>query len=737
MPAIQLKQFQLDAIADLHKAVSGDKRNIILKSGTGSGKTVILSHFINEFLSENPGYVALWFCPGKGNLEEQSKKKMEKYIPNASTCNLQDVLTARGFQEGDTVFVNWELVTKAGNRALMDGEHTNLFDVADKAHDEGLKFIVIIDEEHLNKTVKAYDVVELFKPNKIIRASATPQKDPDAEYVVIPEERVIAEGLIKKLLIINEGIEEGVSLENQVGYLLDLALKKHEQLRKAFISVGSNVNPLIVIQIPNKSESLVDSVEEYLENKGITYFNKQLAVWLANKKENLDGIEDNTSPVKAVIIKQAVATGWDCPRAHILVKLRENMSETFEIQTIGRIRRMPEAMHYENTLLDNCYLYTFDEKFKEGVKLHLGEGAQDAKTLILKNSFRNVKLQKKKISVLTAEINPKMALESFLAFLKKKYCLKPEKFNENMKLLESYGYDMDPQIKIHTYQGAVSHFQKKELVHLNQITIKMLLNTHEHGRSFHHSIGEIGRSIGLTYDSVSNIIRKLFCIEPQYKNKLLSLTPKDLYSFVINNADKLSEDFKIAISSNEYGHQMKLTENSITEDYYIPKECLFTYDAKQHHAVIYEKNVYDGYLSSATPRSTGEKMFEQFCEEYEAVDWFFKNGDKGNEYFSIVYTDNAGKSRHFYPDYILGVGDDIWVVEVKGGESSSGQSEDIDPFTEKKMDAMIAYAADNNIKCGVVRLNKHDMRLYITTTKYVEDMDNECWIPIKDVIKKQ
>lgn len=160
--------------------------------------------------------------------------------------------------------------------------------------------------------------------------------------------------------------------------------------------MGSNVNPLIVIQIPNKSESLVDSVEEYLENKGITYFNKQLAVWLANKKENLDGIEDNTSPVKAVIIKQAVATGWDCPRAHILVKLRENMSETFEIQTIGRIRRMPEAMHYENTLLDNCYLYTFDEKFKEGVKLHLGEGAQDAKTLILKNSFRNVKLQKKK-----------------------------------------------------------------------------------------------------------------------------------------------------------------------------------------------------------------------------------------------------------------------------------------------------------------------------------------------------
>lgn len=48
-------------------------------------------------------------------------------------------------------------------------------------------------------------------------------------------------------------------------------------------------------------------------SKQITYENGLLAVWLS----------DN--------IKQAVATGWDCPRAHILVKLRDRMSETFEI----------------------------------------------------------------------------------------------------------------------------------------------------------------------------------------------------------------------------------------------------------------------------------------------------------------------------------------------------------------------------------------------------------------------
>ena len=44
---------------------------------------------------------------------------------------------------------------------------------------------------------------------------------------------------------------------------------------------------------------------------------------------------------------------------------KSNMSEDFETQIIGRIRRMPQQMHYNNELLDNCYLYTFDEKYEE------------------------------------------------------------------------------------------------------------------------------------------------------------------------------------------------------------------------------------------------------------------------------------------------------------------------------------------------------------------------------------
>lgn len=730
---ISLKGFQIEAIKKLHKAMDEESRSVIFESGTGSGKTIILTHFIDEFMRENPNYVTVWFSPGKGNLEEQSKEKMDLYIPTATTKVLDEVLNL-GFNECDTVFINWELVTKKGNKALSDGERKNLDDVIQQAHDNGLKFLIVIDEEHLNKTVKSYDIVEMFKPNKIIRASATPKKDANAIHITVPEEKVVQAGLIKSLIVINENIGQEVEFENQVDYLLRLALKKQKQLREAFIENKRNVNPLIIIQIPNKSEDLIASVESCLENSGLTYENKQLAVWLSERKENLVGIEDNMSQTQAIIIKQAVATGWDCPRAYILVKLRDNMSETFEIQTIGRIRRMPEAKHYKNSLMDSCYLYTFDEKFKEGVKQYLSDGAFEAMTLMLKKEYREIQLKKEKISALFYEVNPIHALKAFYELLKIEYNLLPLKYEENKTKLLSYEYDFDKDIKVRTYQGEISSMHKKNIVHLDHVVVKMMLDTHEHGRSFHHAIGSIGRSIGISYDSMSIIVRRLFCVEPHYKEKVLNLEPKELYAFVINNSERIGNDLKNALSHNKYlNAQLTFKHNDVEEDFVFPRELLFTYDSSIRDFENYCKNIYDGYISSAAPRSQGEKLFERFCEEHDKVDWFYKNGDKGNEFFSLVYTDNSSKQHHFYPDYIISMNSEIWIIEVKGGEAADGKSEDIDIFSEKKMDALVKYLDKNKLKGGFVRFNKADMRLYISTTRYVESMHDQCWTRLDKV----
>lgn len=220
----------------------------------------------------------------------------------------------------------------------MDSERTNFVEHIQNAIDNGLTFTIIVDESHQNDTIKADDILALFNANKIIRCSATPKNYKNALLIEIPEEDVIAEGLIKKLLIINENFEQHISVEDQISYLLDKALEKQRDLRAAYAKKDSGVNPLIIVQLPNKSDALLDRVEEYFESKGITYENNLLSVWLSDKKQNLEDIEDNDATPIAVIIKQAVATGWDCPRAQILVKLRDNMSEVFEIQTIGRIR---------------------------------------------------------------------------------------------------------------------------------------------------------------------------------------------------------------------------------------------------------------------------------------------------------------------------------------------------------------------------------------------------------------
>lgn len=330
---MRLKNFQLNAIKSLLECMDESNRDIILKSPTGSGKTIILTRFMDEYLKSHSKTVFVWLTPGKGSLEEQSKAKMDKYIHNSQTKLLLDVMTS-GFAENDCCFINWEKLTKKGNNALKDSERTNFLEFIEKAFADELEFKIIIDESHQNFTEKADAIVQLFHTDKIIRCSATPIVNKSAKLIDIKEEDVIAEGLIKKLVAINENFPQTLATDNQTIYLLQKAINKRNEIKQLYTDMNVDVNPLIVIQLPNNSDALLDTIETFFAQLNIDYEN-DLALWLSGRHENLENIEENNASQVAVIIKQAVATGWDCPRAHILVKLRENMDETFEIQTIG------------------------------------------------------------------------------------------------------------------------------------------------------------------------------------------------------------------------------------------------------------------------------------------------------------------------------------------------------------------------------------------------------------------
>ncbi len=709
-----LKNFQRKAITDLNNACRQSRKEIVLKSCTGSGKTIILTHFIDRYIKENSKTCFVWFTPGKGNLEYQSKNKMDLYISQAQTKLLSDVLTS-GFEENDTAFINWEMVTNKKNNAIQDSEHQNLLDRIREAQLNGLHFIIIVDEQHFNNTYKANEIINLFKADKIIRASATPSNYGNAYLIEIDEEDVIAEGLIKKAIYINEGIPQNTEIENEEKYLLELAIEKYNKLVEEYKKVNSKVNPLIVIQIPNKSEEKQAKIEEILEKKGITFFNKRLAVWLSNQKENLENIDKIDADPMAIIIKQAVALGWDCPRAQILVKMRDNMSETFEIQTIGRIRRMPEANHYDNRELDHCYIYTLDKAFIEYAKQE--SGAYEVKKVFLKLEHKALKLTKELKSVNYIENDPITLLKTACEYFTKKYALSSSCKN-NQSAMEAKGnYKFDENILYNAQQGFMTVTDNQDDVY--NLTINRKLNTSSDGRLFHHCVGEIADSAGVKYDSMVIILRRLFDESVKYYNKLLSLTTKHLYAFVINNKSLLKEDFK---ESSHSGIQVISITQKNTAEFSIPQECTISYASNSYKEC--KRNVYDGYLLSRAGKSEVELEFEKWCEKNS--DWFYKNGDKGNEYFSILYTNDYGKQKLFYPDYILSIKNKLWIIETKGGENRSGSNANIDEFSEKKFNALKEYIAKYDVKGGFVVLDESgiDKDLYITTTMFHKFSDD-------------
>lgn len=728
---MELKEFQLNAVKSLFEAMDKPARDIILKSPTGSGKTIILTYFMHQYIQGYPKTVFVWLTPGKGNLEEQSKAKMDKYIHASQTKLLSDVMTA-GFEENDSVFINWEKLTKKGNNALKDSERTSFLEHIQHALDSGLRFVVIVDESHQNNTVKADEIIQYFHTNKIIRCSATPKGIKNAEIIEIAEADVIAAGLIKKLLVINENFPQTVETESQTGFLLERAYEKQRKLRAAFLSAGKDINPLIVVQIPNKSEVLQDEVERWFETQGVTFENDQLAVWLSDRHENLEGIEENDAKSIAVIIKQAVATGWDCPRAHILVKLRDNMDETFEIQTIGRIRRMPEAKHYNSDLLDSCYLYTLDEKFTAGVKMSLGKGALEAYTIFLKNEYKSITLTSEQRTMVTQTRNPQAALTAVAKYFEKEFHTGGNKA-ENATRLQTAGFVLDQDIIRHTISGETAKLDF-QAAGMNEIDVTEKLDTHRHGRDYHQKIGKIGLEIGMEYSFMNTIIRKLFDKKFSYSRKILALEPRAVYAFVLNNADRLRHIVREAMAVELAQLQLDIKRVSKTE-FHIPQSCLFTFDSTAKTQTEMRKNVYQGYLSSAEVRFSSERKFEKFCESADSVEWVYKNGDKGSEYLSIVYMDNSEKQKNFFPDYIIGVNGEIWIVETKGGFDRSGNSQDIDLYTPKKFAVLKDYLDRYGLKGGIVRYDEKSEELCICMDSYSDDIKDDCWKVLSDIVK--
>lgn len=729
---ITLFDFQEKAVIKLLDLTSkpGAKQTLIMKAPTGSGKTIILIDYVDKYLTNVSSNTAfIWLCPGKGDLEEQSREKMRKFAPGRATQNLFDALL-NGFAPGSTTFINWELVTKRGNTAIRDSERKNMFDRIADAHRSGMDFIIIIDEEHSNNTAKAKMIIDAFAAKHIVRVSATAIENKRYEFFEIDEVDVIDAGLITKALYVNESIQDNVKITDDYDYLLDLADTKRKAIAARYQSFGKNIRPLVLIQFPNGQPETIIAVEKKLETLGYTYDNGMVSKWMSEDKKDLpDNLTENDAIPVFLLMKQAISTGWDCPRAKILVKLREGMSESFEIQTIGRIRRMPEATHYEDDLLDFCYVYTFDEKYKAGLLADMDK-AYETRRLFLKDKCKTFTLEKEIRDQDFDGLGEREVLNKVYDSLIKKHNLNTDKTN-NKARLQADGYTFGDEIIGHALYGQYIRTDRVA-ESTTYYTTRKRVDTHKHGMEMLHCVDAIKSTIGMPTNKVKTILERLFRRGGNTNRKLLLLDTAEFYAFIINNEHLLKEEFREVTADMTV--QMSMLLQPKKSMFHIPEQDFFKYDSGVKNEVEYLSNAYHEYTSgyaTSLVRSISEMLFEQHCESRDDIEWVYKNGDTGQQYFSIVYIDALQHQWLFYADYIVMKKDGtVWVIETKGGESH-GQDKNIDKQIENKFNAFKNYATGKGLHWGFVR--DKDSQLYINNTEFALDMADEHWVTLSDI----
>lgn len=737
---IELKNFQQNLVDKLLRFTAPEYEvdEMVIKSPTGSGKTITLLEWMNTYIASTHDNVAfVWFTPGAGELEEQSQDKAKNFS-SIKEQSLADALL-QGFGKDTATFINYEsVVGKNKNAMLTDSERENLEDKIEKAFESGRHFILVIDEAHRNDTNKARDIISRFKASKTVRVSATiedPKVPEKIEFYEVTEEEVIESGLITKSVVVNEGIEKFIDTNTDISREFELLFESAELKRKEIVQSYTDnnvtgVNPLVLVQLPDKSDKepeLVSQIEAYIQEKlHKTYEDGKLGIWLSDQKRNYLNVHENNNGVEYLIIKQAIATGWDAPRAKILIKIRENMGDTFTIQTIGRVRRMPEPLkgHYGVDVLDNAYIYTFDREFLKGVYAQKGVGTPTP-ILNRKDIAKDFRLISERVLDLHAGQDEKAVRENLYQGLVREWNLTDD-VELNKQKLENQGIKFGSSI-VNTYkQGRFDTLEHSD--RLQDRERKVEADFRANRLDLLHAYHELDRVTHLKVSQVEALLRRFFMDDKRpNKHKLLKLEANEWTAFVLNNWRELREVFrKVDIYPIISMGLVEIQEN----DFYIPMNERYLYNRNLEKNIV-ETNVYDGYESRIIKGSEAERLFEDYIEQHkDVVEFVYKNGDKGTEYFSLVYN-TASSSHHFYPDYIVKMkSGDTYIIETKGGENIKGEDKNVDEYAPLKYESLKAYLDKHGLKGAFVRDIAGTLR-YLNEGEWKDNMSE--WRPIDEL----
>ena len=434
---IELKDFQDDAVEQLIKklnpakrevAEGGDHQAVILAAPTGSGKTVITAALIEEILigsdrfTAEPDAVFLWLSD-QPVLNEQSKKRIASASTKLGKNDLFIVDTdfdRETFDGGKVYFINTQKLGRAGLLTTGRGDkrtYTIWETISNTARAKADRFYLIIDEAHRGTKVSRTDettrqtVMQKFVKGStgeippidlILGVSATPQRfqrliEGQTNRTSRPCEvnplDVRASGLLKdRIMVFHTNQDFPTDTTMLRAAVLQWRAMGVQWYEYAVAQGIPTVHPALIIQVQDGSSAGVsrtnlDEVIATIEKETgpidpaeIAHCFEHDAPLIAHRvlirKIDPSRIQEETN-IKFVLFKMALTTGWDCPRAEVMMSFRTAQDDTLIAQLIGRMVRTPLARRIEGSEILNSvtlYLPHYDKEGLTRVVNHLKQG---------------------------------------------------------------------------------------------------------------------------------------------------------------------------------------------------------------------------------------------------------------------------------------------------------------------------------------------------------------------------
>ena len=663
---------------------------ILLEAPTGSGKTVMMADFLYRMRDELPlqpglhdNVCYIWFAPN--TLHIQSFNSLQKLYDDTAKINcidLSNLSTNPLLNAHDLLFVNWSSVDgmtkiwRQGNETNM-----NLETLVENTKAQGTQIILIIDEAHLSAFTgkQAIAVRKLIAAKIEVMVTATPLVRPQRN-VFISRKEVIDEQMIKKGVRLNIGLNPAEQNgENVHLHLLRKAMDRRKELTLQYEEeLGKNeLNPLLLIQLPSDNVSLSDEdknirdiVEGILTNEyGISTNNGRLAVWLSGERDK-DGLEDKNGFQDVLLFKQAIAQGWDCPRAAILISYRTVQSPNFGVQTVGRILLMPHQKHYEHDDLNYGYVYTniesnqinFVPTDSDYFNYQLAERQDDKGWYFNKLTSATIVNDRPSKGVLSSAFET-----TFFNIIEKKYGIsqvpEPDLFTPQEE--EVIKKQTAANVLAMKQAGWTFEIDEHQIhiptdIEIDTYDVNSIVLNHNQMRDFAITNAEFGVMFDrFCYDNITKLnrskswkllARTLIHFAEYYLN-IFEFDARKVFLFPQNKALTI-QDIALALErfetwQREKGNDKRRVENKTWEvpdlRYYSEH---FNRQQIESHALapFYESNAASGI----------EKTFKDFLVANEMhIEWWYKNGDSGKEHFSVPYENLQKELRLFYVDFVI------------------------------------------------------------------------------------